>query len=127
MTVDNPDLLDRLIAIRKWRGLSQGQVADRMYLARPLISMIETRRRPARLDFLESYARVVGAEIGVWPIPITEPPEVKRPPGGSQQIPIPGAERNGDATSCLSAIPRIGAGLTGQLSPIQTTEAHHVR
>lgn len=124
MTADNPDLLDRLIAIRKWRGLSQGQVADRMYLARPLISMIETRRRPARLEFLESYARIIGAQIGAWPIPIPEPSEVKQPPCGSQQIPIPGAERNGDAMNSLSSISRIGAGLTGQLS--QQPEVDHV-
>lgn len=80
MTADNPDLLDRLIAIRKWRGLSQRQVATRMYLPHSLLSMIETRRRRPRLDFLEAYARAIRAEIGAWPTPIPEPAEVKRPP-----------------------------------------------
>lgn len=92
MTAENPDVLDRLIAIRKWRGLSQGQVANRMYMARPLISMVEARRRPARLEFLEAYARAVGAEMGVWPTPIPEPAEVKRPPAFAYEI--------GDAVVC---------------------------
>jgi transcriptional regulator with XRE-family HTH domain len=77
---ENLDLLDRLIAIRKWRGMTQNNVAESMYLARPLISMIETRRRPARLDFLEAYAKAIGAEIGVWPVPVPDPVEAKRPP-----------------------------------------------
>jgi len=74
------DLLDRLIAIRKWRGLTQQAVADRMFISRPAVTMTEQRTRPARLDFLEAYARAVNAELGAWPTPIPEPPEAKRPP-----------------------------------------------
>lgn len=80
MTAENPDLLDRLIAIRKWRGLTQHYVADHIPIARPAVSMIEARQRGCRVEFLEAYARAVGAEIGAWPIPIPEPAEVKRPP-----------------------------------------------
>lgn len=74
------DVLDRLIAIRKWRNLSQGEVAQRMYVTRPSVSLVEARRRRAHLDFLEAYARAVGAEIGVWPMQLAEPSETKRPP-----------------------------------------------
>jgi transcriptional regulator with XRE-family HTH domain len=81
MSVLEPDLLERLIAIRKWRGLTQRQVSARMFLTHPVLSMVERRKRPARLDFLESYARAVGAELGVWPVAFPEPVEVKRPPG----------------------------------------------
>lgn len=80
MSVSEPDLLERLIAIRKWRGLTQRQVSARMFLTHPVLSMVERRKRPARLDFLEAYARAVGAELGVWPVTFPEPVEVKRPP-----------------------------------------------
>lgn len=93
MSTKEPDLLDRLIAIRKWRGLTQGQVAERMFVARSMRSLIENRSRGARVGLLEAYAKAVGAEIGAWPVPFAEPGEAKRPPAGVMQVPVPAPAR----------------------------------
>lgn len=84
MTAAEPDLLDQLIAIRKWRGLTQRQVAERIPVAQSLISFIETRRRLPRLDIVVAYARVIGAEIAVS---LTQMPDPPNPPKGIRTMP----------------------------------------
>lgn len=109
MTVETTDLLDRLIAIRKWRGLTVHKVAKLIHLAPHSLYEIEARRRGCRLEILNAYALAVGAELGAWPVPIPEPPEVKRPPAftapsctPSHETGIPPDNRSLAATAALS-------------------------
>lgn len=62
---NQPDLITQLIAIRKSRGLSQREVARRMYVTPPLISMFENGKRPMHTNHLLAYAQAIGARITV--------------------------------------------------------------
>ena len=63
MTYD--DLLEKLIGLRKNRGYSQGDLADRMRVKRAIIGHREQRRSQSPLDELGAWAEACGAELRV--------------------------------------------------------------
>jgi DNA-binding XRE family transcriptional regulator len=52
----------RLKALRRMRGLTQQDVADRLGMKQPEVSRLE-RRSDARLSLVRAYARALGAEL----------------------------------------------------------------
>lgn len=54
-------LLDQLVAMRKAKGLSQDQVAERMEITQSAVARIESGERDPRLSTLRRYAMAVGA------------------------------------------------------------------
>jgi DNA-binding XRE family transcriptional regulator len=55
--------LDRLVALRKAKGLSQKEVAERMGVRQPTVSGFETEGSDPRLSTLQRYARAVDARL----------------------------------------------------------------
>lgn len=56
-------ILDKLVALRRHRGLSQRGVADRMGVRQPTVSGFETEDSDPRLSTLQRYARAVEATL----------------------------------------------------------------
>lgn len=54
----------RLRTLRKEKGLSQEELADRSGLNRPYISGIEQGKRNVSLEVMEKLAGAMGVEIG---------------------------------------------------------------
>jgi len=52
----------RLKALRRMRGLTQRQVAERLGMTQPEVSRLE-RRSDARLSLVRAYVRALGAEL----------------------------------------------------------------
>ncbi len=59
------DLLQQLIALRKGRGLTQGDLADRLRIKRAIIGHREQQRSYAGLDELTMWADVLGADLHI--------------------------------------------------------------
>jgi transcriptional regulator with XRE-family HTH domain len=57
------DLVADLVAVRKRKGLSQSEVAERMGTSQPAIARLETGGPDARLSTLERYAAAVGVSL----------------------------------------------------------------
>jgi transcriptional regulator with XRE-family HTH domain len=58
-------IIDRLVALRRLRRLSQTAVAARMGVRQPTVSGFETEDSDPRLSTLQRYARAVGARLRV--------------------------------------------------------------
>lgn len=61
-----PDLYERPVYIREWRKykkMTQQEVADRLDMQQGTISKIEKREYPINLDFLEKLAFVFGIDV----------------------------------------------------------------
>lgn len=56
-------ILDRLVALRRRRHLSQSAVAARIGVRQPTVSGFETEDSDPRLSTLQRYARAVGARL----------------------------------------------------------------
>ncbi|WP_165614055.1 helix-turn-helix domain-containing protein [Mycobacteroides chelonae] len=61
------DLRDQLVAIRRWRGMTQEDVAARMYVCRSRVSRFEKAPQSPTLDSLERYAKAIGADLVARP------------------------------------------------------------
>jgi len=59
------DLIHRLIALRKHRDVSQGDLADRLRIKRASLGHREQGRSDARLDELSEWAEALGAELRI--------------------------------------------------------------
>lgn len=69
------DLLDDLVSMRKYRNMTQSQLADRMGVSQSYISQIENGQKQL-VSLLTDYAQEVGARIKY----VIEPAE-KKPNG----------------------------------------------
>lgn len=58
-------VVEQLVGLRRERGFSQADVAERLGTSQPVISRLEAGGRDPRLSTLERYARVVGADLEV--------------------------------------------------------------
>lgn len=56
------DLLDNLVSMRKYRGMTQSQLADEMGVSQSYISQIENGQKQL-VSLLTDYAQEVGARI----------------------------------------------------------------
>lgn len=56
------DLLDNLVSMRKYRGMTQSQLADEMGVSQSYISQIENGQKQL-VSLLIDYAQEVGARI----------------------------------------------------------------
>lgn len=56
------DLLDNLVSMRKYRGMTQSQLADEMGVSQSYISQIENGQKQL-VSLLTDYAQGVGARI----------------------------------------------------------------
>ncbi|WP_167344584.1 helix-turn-helix domain-containing protein [Amycolatopsis thermoflava] len=65
MATEPHTLVAELVATRKRLGISQEEIADRMGMQRPQVSMFETGRREPRLSTLMRYADALGARLGI--------------------------------------------------------------
>ncbi len=54
----------RLKTLRKAKGLSQEELAERSYLNRPYISGIEQGKRNVSLEVMEKLAEALGVAVG---------------------------------------------------------------
>lgn len=57
--------MEQLVGLRRERGLTQADVAERLGTSQPVIARLEAGGRDPRLSTLERYARVVGADLDV--------------------------------------------------------------
>jgi len=64
LTSDSSDLIDRLAARRRERGLSQTEVAARMGTSQSAVARLEAGRCDARMSTLERYAAALETELG---------------------------------------------------------------
>lgn len=69
------DLLDDLVSMRKYRNMTQSQLADRMGVSQSYISQIENGQKQL-VSLLTDYAQEVGARVKY----VIEPAE-KKPNG----------------------------------------------
>lgn len=69
------DLLDDLVSMRKYRNMTQSQLADRMGVSQSYISQIENSQKQL-VSLLTDYAQEVGARVKY----VIEPAE-KKPNG----------------------------------------------
>lgn len=60
---DTRQLIDQLIQLRKRRGLTQRQLAERMGTTQAVVSLMERLRRRPRYSMLQRYARACDARI----------------------------------------------------------------
>ncbi len=58
-------VVEQLVGLRRERGLTQADVAERLGTSQPVIARLEAGGRDPRLSTLERYARVVGADLDV--------------------------------------------------------------
>lgn len=72
------DLLDDLVSMRKYRNMTQSQLADRMGVSQSYISQIENGQKQL-VSLLTDYAQEVGARVKY----VIEPAEKK--PNGDRQ------------------------------------------
>lgn len=66
-------LLDDLVTIRKWRGLTQEDVSRRMGISQGAVARIESGERNPHLSTLRRYAHAVRAEVSHHAMPFTGP------------------------------------------------------
>jgi transcriptional regulator with XRE-family HTH domain len=59
------DIIARLVAVRRSRGLKQADVARRMYVCRGMIAKFEAGSHSPTLATLLRYAAAVGADLRV--------------------------------------------------------------
>lgn len=64
MAEDPAELIGRLVELRRAKGLSQTEVADRMGTSQPALARLESGRSDARLSTIARYARAVEADVG---------------------------------------------------------------
>lgn len=58
-------VVEQLVDLRRERGLTQADVAERLGTSQPVIARLEAGGRDPRLSTLERYARVLGADLDV--------------------------------------------------------------
>ena len=59
------DLIAKLIALRKHRDISQGELADRLRIKRASVGHREQLRSSATLDDLSDWAEALGADLRI--------------------------------------------------------------
>lgn len=67
--VSASSIVQRLVRLREQAGLTQVEVASLLGTSQPVIARLEAGGRDPRLSTLQRYARVVGAELEVTPLP----------------------------------------------------------
>lgn len=64
MAEDPTELIDRLSALRRSRGLSQTEIAARMGTSQSALARLESGRADVRVSTLARYASALDADIG---------------------------------------------------------------